>query len=173
MNVSSTYSTVSSVDKSRLEAALITPWIKKHGIRKSKLRVGVVGYSSQDFDHKEALVLIQRAFDALSPIADIEVVSGLTDLGIPALAYEEAVRRGWKTMGIACAKASSYPCFPVDEVIIYGDTWGDESPVLLDIVDILIRIGGGIQSHLEACSAKTQGKQVIEFELPTLSPLQI
>ena len=129
-----------------------------------------MGYSKQTFDHQEARTLIQQSFDALGSVANVEVVSGLTDLGIPALAYEEAVRRGWRTMGIACAKAFDYSCFPVDEVIIYGDTWGDESPVLLDAVDILIRIGGGLQSHFEICAAKVKGKQVMEFDLPTLSP---
>lgn len=170
MTVSSIYSTVHPTEKSISAGVAVVPWTKKPGRRKAKLRVGVVGYSNQDFDSKAALSLIQRAFDDLDPAADIEVVSGLTDLGIPALAYEEAVRRGWKTTGIACAKAFDYPCFPVDDVIIQGDHWGDESPVFLRLIDLLIRIGGGTQSHFEACCAKMQGKQVMEFDLPALLP---
>lgn len=168
MTASSTYSTVSHTDMSANVSVL--PWIKKIGSAKAKLRVGVVGYSSQDFDCEAALGLIRKAFDEIDPTADIEIVSGLTDLGIPALAYEEAVRRGWKTVGIACAKAYEYEWFPVDDVIIHGENWGDESPVFLKMIDLLIRIGGGVQSHFEAYSAKAEGKRLMEFDLPALLP---
>ncbi|MGD1856586.1 MAG: hypothetical protein ACFB2W_20290 [Leptolyngbyaceae cyanobacterium] len=164
--------TVSSADlythKRVSTGAAVVPWIRRLNTEQTKLRVGVVGYSNQDFDYIAALRLIQEAFDDISPDADVEIVSGLTDLGIPALAYQEAVRRGWKTVGIACAKAFDYSCFPVDDVIIYGDNWGDESHVFLTMIDVLIRIGGGTQSHFEACAAKREGKRVIEFDLPAL-----
>ncbi|EKQ70193.1 hypothetical protein OsccyDRAFT_0467 [Leptolyngbyaceae cyanobacterium JSC-12] len=129
------------------------------------MRVGIVGYSGQEFDHDMGRVLVCQAFDALPKCKTIEIVSGLTRLGIPAIAYEEAVKRGWKTVGIACSKAFEYECFPVDETIIVGDDWGDESQTFLNSVDWLIRIGGGKQSHEEARLAQLQGKKLLEFEL--------
>lgn len=131
------------------------------------MRVGIIGYSGQGFDHDTGRVLVRRAFDALPKRQPIEIVSGLTRLGIPAIAYEEAVKRGWKTVGIACSKAFEYECFPVDETIIVGDEWGDESQTFVNSVDWLIRIGGGKQSHEEARLAKLHGKKLLEFDLAT------
>ncbi|NEP01383.1 MAG: hypothetical protein F6K58_22550 [Symploca sp. SIO2E9] len=135
------------------------------------MRIGVVGYSKQVFESDTALSLIQRAFDVIATkqnIEVVEVVSGLTQLGIPALAYQEAVRRGWKTIGVACRKALDYQCFPVDQRIIVGRNWGDESQAFLDMIDILVRFGGGQQAHFECLLAQEQGKQVIEFELRSI-----
>ncbi|NEO31994.1 MAG: hypothetical protein F6K36_16470 [Symploca sp. SIO3C6] len=135
------------------------------------MRIGVVGYSKQIFEADIAQSLIQQAFDAIAMkknIEVIEVVSGLTQLGIPALAYQEAVRRGWKTVGVACRKALDYRCFPVDQRIIVGRNWGDESQTFLDMIDVLLRFGGGQQAHFECLLAQEQGKQVIEFELRSI-----
>ncbi|MGK7877101.1 MAG: hypothetical protein AB4426_28555 [Xenococcaceae cyanobacterium] len=142
-------------------------------VKADRIRIGVVGYSMQMFEQDRALSLIRQGFDSIEMAGVIEVVSGLTRLGIPALAYEEAVRRGWKTVGVACSKAFEYECFPVDETIIVGDEWGDESQTFLDMIDVLVRIGGGLQAHRECFLAKKQGKQVIEFELPTLVNIKL
>jgi len=136
------------------------------------LKIGVVGYSAQKFNEGRAIRYLRSAFDAIEkryPHRVKEVVSGLTDLGIPALAYREAVRRGWKTVGIACSKAKEYKCFPCNEVIIAGSEWGDESPVFLKTIDVLVRVGGGKQSHRECAEAKSMDKEVYEFNLPSLS----
>lgn len=113
-------------------------------------RIGVVGYSSWKFDEDKARAILR---DVLSLRAlhypNSVVVSGYTDLGIPALAYQQAVELGMGTVGIACADAKNYPCFPCDEVIIVGEHWGDESPVFLDYIDELIKVGGGPQSEAE------------------------
>lgn len=53
-------------------------------------------------------MLIHDAFDSFNQSTTIEVVSGLTQLGVPALAYEEAVRQGWRTIDVACSKAFKY-----------------------------------------------------------------
>ncbi len=132
------------------------------------LRVGVVGYSDHCFNQTSALSLLRQAFDSLSQTANVEVVSGLMHKGVPALAHMEAVQRGWKTVGIACIRAFEYPCFPVDERIIVGINWGDESATFLDMIDVLIRIGGSKQSLHEVYLARMQGKYVIELELSAL-----
>ncbi|MFH1840303.1 MAG: hypothetical protein ABH849_04090 [Nanoarchaeota archaeon] len=75
-----------------------------------KLRLGVVGYCPPTkFDEKKALKNLREAYDQVEldfPEHEITVVSGLTNAGVLRLAYEEARRRGWRTAGIACKKAT-------------------------------------------------------------------
>ncbi len=135
----------------------------------NEIKIGVVGYSKQKFNEREAMRMIKEAYDIIDkryagkPKA---VVSGLTDIGIPALAYREAVSRGWRTIGIACAKAKNYDCFPVDEELIVGNKWGDEIPLFLKSLDVLIRIGGGKQSMNEVNMFRKTGKPILEYDLP-------
>ena len=95
--------------------------------------IGVVGFSAKKFDEKLAESILGSFLDAietLRPDSDkcsFTVVSGLTNLGVPGIAYKLAEKRKWKTIGIACKKAEEYECFDVDESIIVGDDWGDES----------------------------------------------
>ena len=130
------------------------------------LRIGVVGYSDKKFDITQARKYLVEAFDKIVrryPDHTFSVVSGLTDLGIPSLAYREATSRGWQTVGIASEKAREFPLFPVDESIISGENWGDESPLFLSSIDILLKIGGGKQSEREFNTFK--GPR-IEYSLP-------
>jgi len=92
----------------------------------------------------------------------------LTDTGIPALAYREAVSRNWRTVGVACLKARQYACFPVDKTIIVGEEWGDESATFLDSLDVLIKVGGGKQAIAETNAFKERRKPVLEYQLPRL-----
>ena len=134
--------------------------------KKKSIRVGVVGYSDKKFDKGVALELLCDSFDeATKGYRDITIVSGLTDLGIPALAYKEALARKWGTVGIACKKASEFKCFDCDEIVMIGEEWGDESEKFLDSIDVLIRIGGGKQSIAEVKKAKEMGIKAIEHEL--------
>ncbi len=89
-------------------------------------------------------------------------------MGIPALAYREAVKRGWRTVGVACAKAKDYDLFEVDEKHIVGEEWGDESERFLDMIDMMVKVGGGKQSKEEAEKAKKMGKLVFEYDLEQL-----
>jgi len=131
------------------------------------VRVGIVGYSAREFDQEKAREILVKLFDELQEKHDgnVEIVSGLTALGVPLLAYQEARRRGWKTIGIACKKAYKYERFPVDEEIIVGDDWGDESETFLSMIDICIRIGGEEQSRRETEMAKQRGLPVLEYDL--------
>jgi hypothetical protein len=119
------------------------------------LRIGVVGSSAAGVDEARGARAICACYDRLSRAAEVagaqvEIVSGLTVLGVPKLAYQEAARRGWKTAGIACAKARDHPCFPCDRVRIVGAEWGDESAAFLRDIDCLVRIGsGGPQAKAE------------------------
>jgi hypothetical protein len=135
------------------------------------LNIGVVGHSKTAFDEGQATRLLDAAFDAI--LADnptttsVAMVSGLTDVGVPALAYRLAATRGWYTVGISCAKAVGRDCYPVDERLIIGEDWGDESEVFLSMVDVLIRVGGGAQSHAEAAQFAASGGTVYEHDLDT------
>lgn len=56
-----------------------------------------------------------------------ELVSGLTNMGIPKLAYEIADKKGWTTVGFSAEEAKEYECYDVDKEIIVGKKFGDES----------------------------------------------
>lgn len=138
----------------------------------SELRIGVVGYCPPTkFNSELAREYIRNSYNLLEmdfPNIPKKVVSGLTNVGIIAIAYSEAINRNWRTMGVACSKANDYPCFPVDEKIIIGGNWGDESKTFLDNIDILVRVGGGKQAHMETRNAIEMQKKVLEYDLPTL-----
>lgn len=124
------------------------------------LNIGVIGYSKQDFDQEKAKKHIVKALDKIEEKYNSKnycIVSGYTDLGIPALAYREAEERGHKTIGIACSKAEQYKTYPVDKKEIVGSKWGDESEHFLKEIDCLVRIGGGEQSKEEIQKAKEKG----------------
>jgi hypothetical protein len=123
------------------------------------------------FDEDAAKRAIVEAYDAIAneyPDRQITIVSGLTNVGILALAYAEAAKRGWRTVGITSKKALTYDCFPVDESQIVGEDWGDESPTFVACIDVIIRIGGGKQSHAEVALIKEAGKPVYEYDIPIL-----
>lgn len=138
-------------------------------------RLGVAGYCPPTrFNEDEAARLIVDSYNRFSsdfPNREIVVVSGLTNIGVLKLAYEEAKRRGWKTAGVACKLAYAFRdnWFPVDEEpIITGDNWGDESFAFVNSIDALVRIGSGKQSIGEAELARKQGKKTYEYDLPIL-----
>lgn len=136
------------------------------------MRIGVVGYSAAKFDVDTARVLVRIGLDKFldSSRSQPEIVSGLTNLGIPALAYEYAKQCYITTVGIACTKAYDYDCFPVDKRIMVGKEWGDESETFLNYIDCLLRVGGGKQSHEEVQAfrkLKPRGR-ILELELPEI-----
>ena len=136
---------------------------------KQPLKVGVVGYSSADFNQIAGASYLIQAFNQIEESYGdayyIVIVSGLTALGIPLLAYKEADKRGWSTKGIACGLAKDYECYPVDEEVIFGDNWGDESNLFLNDIDFLVRVGGGDQSFDETAAAYEKNIPVLEFDL--------
>ena len=130
-------------------------------------RIGIVGYSGQKFDTVKATAILKEAL-SLRAVNHQEcaVVTGLTDLGIPAIAYRVADSLGMILVGVACKKAQDYKCYDVHETVIVGEDWGDESEMFLSRIDELIKIGGGNQSAAEY--AAFQGPKE-EFELEALS----
>lgn len=138
-----------------------------------KYNLGVVGYCPPShFDEDEARKMVNEGFDQVAanhPDAEINVVSGLTHVGVLGIAYEEARKRGWKTTGIACKKAEEHKLFPVDEKQIVGENWGDESETFINSIDGILRVGGGQQSKREVGIVQEKGGEVIEFELALIT----
>ena len=133
------------------------------------MKLGLVGYCQDNFDENIAGALLALAFIIVEQqykTEDIIFVSGLTNTGILKIGYKMAEENGWKTVGIACEKYKENPCFNVDEKIIVGEDWGDESETFLNYVDVIIRVGGGKQSMKEIEEAKKMGIKVYEYDLP-------
>jgi hypothetical protein len=134
------------------------------------IKVGVVGYSDdKSFDHNIAKALLAIALDIVSKshqAEGYELVSGLTNMGVPKLAYEMANSMGWRTIGLTSKEAKQYECYPVDKEIIVGEKFGDESEKFIAYIDVLIRIGGGKQSIKETAMAKEKGIPIYEYDLP-------
>jgi hypothetical protein len=129
----------------------------------SRIRIGVVGFSRSQFDHDEARAALRACLDevlaraGISP-CDAELVSGLTNQGVPRLAYELAAALGMRTVGVSARQALRVRAgvYPVDERVIAGARFGDESAAFLARIDVLIRIGGGPQSRREAAAFRAR-----------------
>lgn len=138
------------------------------------LNIGVTGYSAKKFDKLLAKTVLSLAIDIVMDIhrngkEKIVIVSGLTDIGVPAIAYRIAEEMDYDTKGIACKKAHEYPCYSVDQEVIVGDDWGDESETFINSIDVLIRVGGGSQAHKEVEMALLKKIPVYEYDIPEKS----
>lgn len=128
----------------------------RHKLPHKKLKIGVVGYSRPNIDEIQVHDLLQTAFKKFILQAgvgrmQIEVVSGLTNVGVPKIAYELATQWKIKSVGISAREALQAECgvFPVMKRMIIGQHFGDESDFFIRYIDCLARIGGGRQSLKE------------------------
>lgn len=119
------------------------------------MKIGVVGFSQHNIDEDLARNILSKSFQQLIERhphhVPIEIVSGLTNIGIPRIAYQIADELGFITIGISAERAKQVRCgvYPVHRRIIEGKEFGDESLIFIDYIDCLIRVGGGKQSHHE------------------------
>jgi hypothetical protein len=143
-----------------------------------KLRLGVVGFSSKNFDQVTAKKYVKEGIEKILTAEgvapdEVELVSGLTNMGVPKLSYELAVAMKLRTVGISAAKAKRFSRFPVDEVIYSGKDFGDESPVFIAYITHLLRVGGGKQSRKEVelfkeklvSSSEALSRYLLEYEV--------
>lgn len=121
-----------------------------------KLKIGVVGYSRPNIPEPQTRALLQACFKTFIMRAQVdrlqvEIVSGLTNAGVPKVAYELASQWQVKTVGISAQEALQVECgvFPVRKQMLIGRLFGDESAFFINYVDCLARIGGGPQSLKE------------------------
>ena len=120
------------------------------------MKIGIVGYSGKSFPIfkasnliKQSISLIVKKANLISTKAEIEIVSGGTDYGIPALTYS-IFKNKVSLVAIVPKIALTMNFCEVDKTIVIGENFGDESDHFLKYIDSLIRIGGGEQSLKEA-----------------------
>lgn len=137
----------------------------KRLMKKSKEEryVGFIGYSATKFDEQDAKKIIDEIFSKLSK--DDIIVSGATNIGIPALIYEKANSLKMKTVGVMCKEGYDNELAELDQLIVEGDNWGDESEKFLSMLDVIYKIGGGKQSIAEFKRAKELGIEIYEYTL--------
>ncbi|OJJ18109.1 hypothetical protein BKI52_29810 [marine bacterium AO1-C] len=118
------------------------------------LKIGVVGFSRNQFDQQDAAQKLKHFITQIiegKEASSIELVSGLTNMGVPRLAYLLADELGLVTVGFSAKQALRVRAgvYPVQKQIIYGQKFGDESEEFIQYIDVLVRIGGGKQSRHE------------------------
>ncbi len=119
------------------------------------MKIGIVGYSSKHIDEQLGIQLLSQELSKITSSSKatgtIKIVTGLTNIGIPKLAYQIADQQHYIKIGISAQQAHQVKCgvYPVDKEIIVGEVFGDESQTFVDYIDYLVRIGGGKQSAHE------------------------
>jgi hypothetical protein len=131
------------------------------------IKVGFIGYSAGKFNKGDAFKILDKIFQEITEKykGDIEIVSGATYYGIPAMVYDMASDYDYKTIGVMCKEGYDCDLYYCDEIFAIGENWGDESTTFIDMIDVLYRIGGGKQSLNEVKMAKAKGIPVYEYEL--------
>ena len=144
-----------------------------------EINIGFVGYSDTKFDKKIAKQIIYDIFQIIERKyctddnlnTKINIITGTTNLGIPAIVYEiannENIKYGkWFTLvGVMAKEGYQYELYPCDEIYSYGENFGDESEEFINRLDILYKIGGGKQSIKEFQMANDKGIETYEYSL--------
>ena len=144
-----------------------------------EINIGFIGYSDTKFDKKIAKQIIYDIFQIIERKyctddnlnTKINIITGATNLGIPAIVYEiannENIKYGkWFTLvGVMAKEGYQYELYPCDEIYSYGENFGDESEEFINRLDILYKIGGGKQSIKEFQMANDKGIEVYEYSL--------
>jgi hypothetical protein len=137
--------------------------VESSRVTKPTLIIGFIGSVRPDFNHEIARTYIDEvmekiidAYEKKKGTYTIEIVSGLTNQGVPKLVYEYADKMKYPTIGFAPSRIHQIRAgmYPVTKQIIIGTNFGDESAQFLEYIDILVRIGGGPQSHMEVSEFK-------------------
>ena len=123
------------------------------------LRIGVVGFSRNQFDKRDARQILRKLFEGLQKKhtgKEIQIVSGYTNAGVPKIAYELADEMGFTTVGFSAKQALKVRSglYPVKQCTLIGEKFGDESEAFVQSIDGLIRVGGGLQSRREVALFK-------------------
>jgi len=118
------------------------------------LKIGVVGFSRNQFDKKTAILQLRNHIEHFIekyPDHKISIVSGYTNMGVPKLAYQIADDLSLHTVGFSAKQALRVRSgvYPVKEEILVGERFGDESEEFIRYIDVLLRVGGGPQSRKE------------------------
>ncbi|MEN0061277.1 MAG: hypothetical protein AAGA48_03950 [Myxococcota bacterium] len=133
--------------------------------------VGIVGFSGSWAHNarkdakqvaRNALTgLFRRQSNAGQPPADLWCVSGATNFGVPALAYEVSTELHIPRIGLTAREALRYKLAELDVLTLVGRRFGDESRAFVDLCDVFWMIGGGSQSEAEMRLAAKRGKPIV------------
>ncbi|TVQ77148.1 MAG: hypothetical protein EA369_09565 [Bradymonadales bacterium] len=133
--------------------------VRDHGdaviqLHQRPIRIGITTYSAREFDKLAAKQLIGAILGSLEAegisLADVAIVSGLTNLGGVQAAYDAAAQYpAVERQGIASGKGILFETAQVDQAVLIGADWGAESPLFLNTVNFMIGIGGGGQAESE------------------------
>jgi hypothetical protein len=139
--------------------------------RSSLQVVGVVGFARSWLQlGLRGAMLAQTVADARATIyhelADrqrrygdrLVIASGATNVGVGQLAYEMCARLNITAMGIAPDQALDFPLGRMDYLLPFGQTFGDESPVFVRMIDEMLVMGGGAQSEREIFAAAADNR---------------
>lgn len=132
------------------------------------LKIGVVGYITQKFDEEKARKLLKRIFDKINgkyPKRRKVVISMLVDLGVCSLAYREATRRRWKTVGIENQLVRTYKPFPVNEVVRAETAMHERFSFFTIPLDVVVRIGGSNLDRELCETSRKKDKDIFEVEV--------
>lgn len=122
--------------------------------------IGVAGYCAQEFDRDDARSQLESYLSRHAKI-HTAIVSGLSDMGVPGIAYRIAKERNIPTIGIAAGIArGASNLWPCDKIYFVGQNWGDESLFFLGKIDELVAYEGGEQTKREVSLAKELGIKV-------------
>lgn len=134
---------------------------------KKLMKIGITGFSRNQFDKIESRKILRNVFEILSKKhsgKEVKIVSGYTNSGIPKIAYELADEFGFTTVGYSARQALNVRSgvYSVKEVILIGEKFGEESESFVEYIDGLIRVGGGSQSRkeVELFKAKNIGRPI-------------
>ncbi|MEM6929299.1 MAG: hypothetical protein AAF602_20340 [Myxococcota bacterium] len=130
--------------------------------------VGIVGFSGDwSQNHRpDAESVTRTAIEGLlnwrvTRTPRLWCVSGATDYGVPAVAYEVAERLGILRIGVTAHEALEYDLARLDHLTVVGLRFGDESEAFVELCDEIWMFGGGSQSRDEVCRASALGKSVV------------
>lgn len=130
--------------------------------------LGIVGTSKNVISKPNARKeLISAINEIKEQIGEKEIVIVSGGGLVPYIAFDYAKHNDWKCIQVVCPRVGIR-----EEVqrIEIGNTFGDESETFLKMIDGLIRIGGGPQSHNEMSQFKILKPKAItiEKEVPLL-----
>lgn len=140
---------------------------------KKILRVGFVGNCIlKESKTDKVKKLVKNQFDIIEEkynnFDKFILVSGATNMGSLKIAYDEALKRGWEIEGIACELEREYEMYPKlkdENVVLVGKKWGDESYFFEELIDVLVRVGGGKQAFKETKDLKEKHIDVYEYNI--------
>lgn len=134
----------------------------------STFKIGIVGEIDFESEKDAARLLLRHAINMAimeeGGGRPVEIVTGLVNEGIPALAFELALERKYKTAGISTEEAWDYEWLPVDQCVLDCLQWGEQRMLFRNYIHALVRIGGGKQPLEDVAAVRKTGKPVYEFD---------